>query len=494
VNKQAPSIGGIAAIVGFSLSVVLLLTFLWVAFGGSLPLSPEGYRFKASFPEAALLVEEADVRMAGVNVGRVTSKDLDSGGRRTVAELEIDARFAPVKSDARVTLRQKSLLGETYVELAPGNSDAPDLEEGARLPNAQVEESVELDEIFSAFDEPTRRNFQAWLHESGIATSGTYAEDFNNAVGNAAPFFTGGAKLLRPLAEQDVALRRLVRNTGRTFDAISEEDGQLRSLITGGEATFSALASRDEALADTFAVLPTFLRETRSTVRRLETFARDTDPLVRDLRGPADDLGPTLRDLGDLSPDLERLFRAVDPLVTASRTGVPEAERFLEGIQPVLEATHSFMPELNPILAYLGFTRQQLAGFFASPSSALGGNGAGGYRGDGSAEHWLPQSAIIDTRSLMRRATRPSWERANAYPAPNFGARGIPLGVLESFDCDPAGGEQPDPSGSGVTAAPPCFVAPPQLFQDDKYARLTRGRAPLVPAPQGREGNSPARP
>ena len=76
MNKNAPSIGGMAAIVGFALSVVLLLTFLWIAFGGSLPTAPEGYRFKAAFPDAALLVEEADVRMAGVNVGKVKGKEL----------------------------------------------------------------------------------------------------------------------------------------------------------------------------------------------------------------------------------------------------------------------------------------------------------------------------------------------------------------------------------------------------------------------------------
>jgi hypothetical protein len=116
----------------------------------------------------------------------------------------------------------------------------------------------------------------------------------------------------------------------------------------------------------------------------------------------------------------------------------------------------------------------------------------GGYQGNGAGEHYLPQAAIIDTRSLMRRATRPPWDRGNAYVAPNAYARAIGLGVIESFDCDPNGGEQRDPSGSGVGAEPPCFVAPPLLFGDRKYPRLRRGRAPLVRAPEGREGNAPA--
>jgi phospholipid/cholesterol/gamma-HCH transport system substrate-binding protein len=494
MRKDAPSLGAIAAMAGFVLSVFGLLLFLWISFGGVIPLRPEGYRFKVAFPEAALLVEEADVRMAGVNIGKVKSKELSEDERRTVAEIEVDSRFAPIPRNTRAVLRQKSLLGEAYVALSPGSRDSGDLPDGGTLPGSQVEETAQLDEIFGIFDERTRENFRAWLHESGIATSGQYGSDLNDALGNAAPFFRDGADLLRPLDEQELALRRLVRNTGRVFDAVSVEQGDLRRLIVGGEATFSALASRDQALAETFQILPTFLRETHTTVRRLESFARETDPLVRDLRGPADDLAPTLRYLGDLAPELEQLFHDIDPLVEVSRTGVPAAERLIEGAEPLLESTHVFMPELNPILSYLNFSRQQIGTFFSAPAATLAGTGEGGWTGGGAGEHYLPQAAIIDTRSLMRQATGPFWERANAYVAPNAYNRAIGLGVIENFDCDPNGGEQRNPSGVGVSAEPPCFVAPPLLFQDQKYPRLRRGKAPLVPAPQGREGNSPATP
>jgi hypothetical protein len=215
---------------------------------------------------------------------------------------------------------------------------------------------------------------------------------------------------------------------------------------------------------------------------------------VRDLREPARDLAPTLRDLGDLSPDLEKLFRNIHPLVRASRTGVPAAERFLKGAEPVLEATHVFMPELNPILSYLGFARGQLAQFITVGGAALAGNGNGGYMGKGGAEHYLPQIAIIDGRSFQRRPDRPDWERANSYIAPNAYERATPLGVIESFDCKPNGGEQRNPEGEGEEAEPPCYEAPPLLWGGKKFPRLRSGVAPLVPAPQGREGTEPATP
>jgi virulence factor Mce-like protein len=494
MNKNPPTLGRIAAMVGFTLSVAALLLFLWVSFGGTLPLHPKGYQFKAAFPNASLLVKEADVRMAGVNVGKVKDKQLGPGGRTTLVTIELDHRFAPIGKDAHAILRQKSLLGETYVELTPGRPGGPKLADGGTLAQGQVDGALQLDDVFRVFDPKTRAAFQQWLHEGGIATSGTFARDFNDSLGNAAPFFAGGADVLRPLAAQEVALRRVFRDTGRVFNAVSREDGQLRGLITNGNATFGALSSRADALAETFQIFPTFLRETRATVRRLEAFARNTDPLVADLRQPARDLAPTLRDLSALSPDLEDLFHHIHPLVRASRTGVPAATRFLRGARPVLDATHVFMPELNPILSYLSFAQNQVAQFITVGGAALAGNGEGGYQRASGEEHYLPQIAIIDGRSLGRRTSRPVWERANTYVAPNGYDRAVPLGAIEAFDCKPSGGEKRNASGSGETAAPPCFEAPPLLWGKQKFARLKRGKAPFVPAPKGREGVTPATP
>ena len=48
--KQAPSFGRILAMVVFAMSCFGILMFLWLAFGGSVPLKPEGYRFKCAVP------------------------------------------------------------------------------------------------------------------------------------------------------------------------------------------------------------------------------------------------------------------------------------------------------------------------------------------------------------------------------------------------------------------------------------------------------------
>jgi phospholipid/cholesterol/gamma-HCH transport system substrate-binding protein len=498
MTKKAPGIPQLAAMLLFTLSVFGLLLFLWVAFGGVIPLKPQGYRFSVAFPEAVQLVRESEVRMAGVVVGRVKSTELAEGGRRVLAEVEMESTFAPVRRDTRAILRQKSLLGETYVELSPGSPGADDLPDGARLPDSQVADTFELDEILQIFDPETREHFQDWLREAGIAVGGDYARDFSDSLGNLAPFAEAGADVLKPLDEQELALRRLIRDTGRVFGAASAQEGALRGLIVNGNRAFAALASRDDALADTFQVFPTFERETRATMERLERFARNTDVLVRLLAEPADDLAPTLRDLGDLAPDLEQLFRDIDPLLDASEGGIPAAERLLEGAQPLLGAAHEFLSELNPVLAYLQFNRAVVGDFMISGAGSLGGNLAGGYTQPRTAttpEHLLAQGSFFEPRSFSRDERRPPWDRGNAYLAPNARWRAVGLGVIESFDCRPAGGERPSPNdNAGIRTAPPCFVAPPQLFQDQKYPRLRRGQAPLLPGPirGDRSGNAPA--
>ena len=78
MNKAAPSFGRIAAMVVFALSCFGLLLFLWLAFGGSIPLKPQGYRITVSFAEATQLSTEADVRISGVPVGRVKTIEPDT--------------------------------------------------------------------------------------------------------------------------------------------------------------------------------------------------------------------------------------------------------------------------------------------------------------------------------------------------------------------------------------------------------------------------------
>jgi phospholipid/cholesterol/gamma-HCH transport system substrate-binding protein len=437
MQTSTPSVSRVMVMVGFTLSCFGLLLFLWLSFGGPIPLKPKGYRVQVGFPEATQLGLEADVRVAGVSVGKLRKKELDPHGNRTLVDLEIDRKFAPLRADTRAILRQKSLLGETYVELTPGSSKKT-LPEGGRLPDGQVKPTVELDEIFQALDPKTRAAFQRWQQDLAVGIKGR-GRDFNDAIGTLPGFAHDGADTLQVLDEQQGAVTRLVKNTGVTFAALTQNEAQLRNLITSAGRVFDATASQQDNLAETIRIFPTFLDESKATLARLQRFSTNTDPLIQDLIPVAKDLKPTLRDVHALAPDLRSFFRNVDPLIRAARTGLPAGSEVLRGLKPTLAELTPFLQQINPILQYLELSQSQVSDFITNGATALADTTASPGGGTG---HYLRQLGPTGAESLAIYRERPSTNRGNTYLPPEalFGDHQGKF-IFPNFDCKPSGGE-----------------------------------------------------
>ena len=524
MQKQAPGVGRILIAVGFTLSCFGLILFLWIAFGGPIPLKPESYKITAYFPETTTLAKESDVRIGGVSVGKVKEIGLApqeyrvNGNDTTEATMEIRPEFAPISNDTRAILRQKTLLGETYIELTPGSeegeqaapvslgaaanvSDADSegietVEEGGTLGIEQTQDATQIDEIFNALDEQTRESFQDWMANSSTAIEGR-GLDLNDAFGNLGPFVSDAADLLEILNRQKVALKGLVRDTGTVFEALTEQDQALAGAITGSNETFEALASEDEALAESFKILPTFQREARLTFERLDEFQADTRPLVQDLIPVANDLSPTLASVRRLSPNLKSLFTKLDVLIDASVEGLPAAERTLEGLGPVLDELDPFLANLNPVIRYLEFQKTTVSDFLAGPGVALANSIDPVSDDQPAARHYLRQLGYVSAETLGVHPTRLDTNRSNGYLAPgaltNF--RSASSGMFPSFDCrnlDYSPGQapdspeanseeihtadDPDPDANEEVGVPfaPCIVEEPfpGSFSDTRFPNL----------------------
>jgi phospholipid/cholesterol/gamma-HCH transport system substrate-binding protein len=435
VIKQAPSIGRILTMVAFGLSCFAILLFLWLSFGGSVPLQPQGYRVSVQFPEATQLAQEADVRISGVPVGRVRRVEPNEVTGLTDTVIEIDSRFAPIPRDTRAILRQKTLLGETYVELTPGNRQSGMAEDGGALPAGQVSETVELDEILRTFDPVTRNRFSTWLDQQGQAVRGN-AEEINASLAHLTPFAEETGDVLRVLRTQSDATRRFVRDTGEVFGALTERSGQLRELIVNSNRLWASVASRDQQLADTFRVLPTFLREGRATTERTTQFAEEADPLIDQLRPAARQLSPTLVDLDRLAPDLRGFFVDLDPFVRVSRRGLPATEEVLDNTRPILRRLDPFLRQLTPIFDYLGLYHREIASFFANGSAATQFTAPA--LNTGGQTHALRVMNPMNPEIMAGFPNRLSTNRSNPYTEPGAYDRlgqGRPLPVFGSHLC-----------------------------------------------------------
>ena len=369
METRPPTLTRILVAIGFALSCFALALFLWIAFGGPLPLKPEGYRFTVPFKEATQLAAESDVRISGVSVGKVKSITLGDSGLAD-ATIEMDSQYAPVPDDTRAILRSKTLLGETYVELTPGSRSAPTLPEGGTLPTAQVSQATQLDEIFRTFNARTREAFRVWMQGAAGALNHRGA-DLSAAIAELDPFAQETNRVLRTLSSQHLAVRHLFHSGGDLFQALSERQGQLRGLIQNSNTVFQTTARRNQDLSQLFQILPTFLRESRATLDRLNTFAENTDPLVRQLQPAAKQLSPTLIAAGKAAPHLQRFFDGLRGTIDAAPTGFPALRRLLaDDFTPLLARLGTsvggrspFLAEFNPIIKVLHSYRHEITAF-----------------------------------------------------------------------------------------------------------------------------------
>ena len=457
MQKQPPSLARLAGMAAFALSCFALVLFLWKSFGGPSPLAPAGYRFTADFAEATQLAEAADVRISGVKVGRVVSIDLS--GDRTRAIIEIEPRYAPVPRDTKAILRQKTLLGETYVELSPGDPARGKLPDGGRLARGQILPTTQLDEITRAFDPRTRSDLQRVVRELALATNGR-SQDLNDALGNAGPWATDSAGVLRVLDEQHGALRRVVRDTGVVLGAVSRRQGDLSGLIVAGDRVLSTTAARNHDLAETVRILPTTLAELRPTLDALRRTATLAAPVVSELRPAARALGPALVDAEALAPELRGLFGDLDRVVTLSRTALPALTRILDGARPLMHVLVPTLQQAYPVVQYLERYKQEVVSAIAN----LAASTQAAERPAAGAEplHYIRAVVPFTAEGLAVQSRRYGTNRHNPY----F----VPLALLklrsglESFDCQNAGNP-----GSGEPA-PPCRVQQPLDFNGQRLA------------------------
>jgi ABC-type transporter Mla subunit MlaD len=431
MSKRAPSTTQLLVIAGFALSCFGILLFLWVTFGGPTPFRAQPYEIKVPFNEATQLAEQSDVRISGVNVGKVQSIALAPNGKQALATVDIDDKYGPLPESTRAILRTKTLLGETYIELTPGDADGPKVADGGTLPEANIAESVQLDEIFRTFDPETRAAFQSWMQEAAVAIGGQ-GQALSYAFGEFEPTFTDLDKLFRVLDSQRLAVGQLFRNGATTFEALRGREGELASLIQSSNAVFQTTAQRDRDIEALFRAFPTFQDESRLTFNRLKAFAINADPLMRQLVPAAEQLSPTLIAFANLAPEAKGFFEGLSTVVDLAPTGFPAVRKlFRDNFPPLLRAVDPFLRNLNPLLTGLNLYRGEVTAFFGNIAAATNGK-LPEFNANGEQTHFLRAMGPLNPESLATFSNRLTSNRNSAYSPPRW-TEGI-LAGLPGFD------------------------------------------------------------
>ena len=351
------------------IALILILAFSWVAFTKSIPFTGGGYEASAVFENSATLRFDSPVRIAGVNVGKVTS--IEGNGETSKVNFTVDEEGLPLKTDATIKIRPRLFLeGNFFLDLDPGSPSAPELPDGGTIPITRTSVAVQLDEVLTALQRDDRENLKILLdgYGSALADEPTTEQDQGqdpdvqgqSAAGAINDSFVYGGRAGRSTSQVSQAflgsdpgdLQRLIDNSGELFAKLNQNETALKDLITNFSITAGALATESANVSATLRELaPTVEQAEPSLIQLnevfppLRTFAREAIPGVRQLPATIDAGLPWLRQTRPLLAEAElgglaRLLRSATPelargTVSLSRL-LPQLNRFSGCVSDVL--------------------------------------------------------------------------------------------------------------------------------------------------------------
>jgi phospholipid/cholesterol/gamma-HCH transport system substrate-binding protein len=425
---QAPRRSSVVIATAFVLSCIGLMIFVWTQFAGTIPFAPAGYELHAVFPETGQLVSGADVRISGVNVGKVTS--VKPEGVNSLVTMDLKQQYAPVPADTRAVLRLKTLLGEGYIQLSTGTGSGPKLPDGGTIPRNHVEPTVSLDQALNSFDTPTQKALQQFLNGSFTALAGR-GQDLNFAIGNLDPTLTTLDAVVGELGQQQGNVQSLVNNLGSVLTTLGNRSADVQSLVTAGDQVFSATAARDTALTRTVDRLPAFMTELRRTLITLNGTLGLAKPDLAAIKQGAPLVRPALSELVALSGPALSLLHQAPHLLALTDRALPSISRFTVSFNGVLGPLLSAAEQIVPIINYVQLYPKEITAAFGNLPADLNASAPSST----GVIKYLRAALTLNNEGLLGQSERPSTNRHNPYIAPGELAN-IAGGGLESSDCN----------------------------------------------------------
>ena len=138
------------------MTVLLTAVAVYFSFNQENPFA-DPYELNGVFDNASNLKPRSPVRVAGIDVGKVTRVEHygDSGAARVT--MEIEKGGLPVHRDAQLKIRPRIFLeGNFFIDLKPGSPSAPELDDGAVVPANQTDAPVQFNDLLAALQSDTR--------------------------------------------------------------------------------------------------------------------------------------------------------------------------------------------------------------------------------------------------------------------------------------------------------------------------------------------------
>lgn len=264
----------------------------------------------AYFDKSVGIYEGSDVRVLGVEVGKVVS--VEPQGELVEVRMRV-GRGVDIPADARAAQITPSVVADRYVQLAPAYTGGDTMESGAVIPRDRTATPVEVDELYASIDELSRALGPGGANKDG-ALSQFVEVGAENLAGN-------GAALGRSIDQLSAASRTLnasrddlfgtVENLQVFVSALAVNDEQVRQFNSQLSELTGFLAGEREDLGQA-------LNQLSVTLGDVATFVQDNQAILKDNVDALVPITQTLADRRDsLVNSLTLLPLAVSNLVNS---------------------------------------------------------------------------------------------------------------------------------------------------------------------------------
>jgi phospholipid/cholesterol/gamma-HCH transport system substrate-binding protein len=305
---------------------------------------PGDVRFDAIFDTAKGMVPGQLLKVGGVRAGTVTAVHV-TPDRKARMSFRMEARYGPLRRDARCRILPEGFISESFVDCAPGRTGAPLTGRDGRPPTVPVSRTqvpVALQDVVDLFAVPTADRIGALLTTLGVATAGR-GEDLDALLRRANPALADANGALAIVDRQRRRLGAATTQLSTVMARLAQDDAAVRRFVDRGAAAATVTAARRAELGTAVRRLPATLRATDDGLTALDRTARRLRPLVRDLRTSA----PALRRITTTLPAFAHAGTpALRELRAAARRGGPA----LVAIQPVFDDLRGAAARLAPTI------------------------------------------------------------------------------------------------------------------------------------------------
>jgi ABC-type transporter Mla subunit MlaD len=251
------------------------------------------------------LQKNSFVRIAGVNVGTVTSVSTEPGCKSTAGTpsqckaaevtMTINNQGLPIHNNATFWIRPRIFLeGNFFVDVSPGTPNAPVAKDGHTFSIQQGVEPVQFDQVLTGLQQDTRHNLQILLQQYGKAVK-QGGPSYNRSIQYWLPAYEYSSIVAHDaLGLQPHDLSKYIAAQGSTAGALDAHPQNLQNLITDFNTTANAFARENNALQQTVIQLPRTLAAATPAFNALNAAFPPVRRLARTMLPGVKTTGPTI--------------------------------------------------------------------------------------------------------------------------------------------------------------------------------------------------------